>query len=285
MKCQQCGHENPESAIVCEQCNAELVKEEGVLTATEMEETPQEEANKEEVKTDPVKIPKPKITIKPETKEKFGNACKEAMHFIGQTILHPKQEMQKISWGAMGVVALCIAVVNILWLYILQRGLITALTIMTQFMPIHMPIKMSSLVTILGGMIMTVVIVILLAMLVMIGQASHKERVNVKLSVANAMDIYLVPTLLLLISTVVAAFWFNAGLVCFIVVFIALFMNVVFLFKESNSYLAYFVVTIAIVALLFVVIFVIQQCCVSWTINGANMETFFKNIFTYYFSM
>lgn len=277
MKCQQCGYENPDSATVCEQCQTELVKEEGNLTATAVEtneETPKKE-----------KKPLPKITIKPETKEKVGHAMKEALHYIVQMILHPKQEIEMLSWGAMGFITLCIAFVHILWLYILQKGCLTMITMMTYFMPVRLPIKMSLFSTIMGGILITVIVLALIAVLVAISQMSNKEKFNIKRCVTKAINIHLVPTMLLLIGTVIAAFWFNAGIVCFVVVFIALFMNIVFLFKNSNTYLAYIVVTLAMVLLIVTVFYIIRYCISTWTINGADIDTFFDSIIHYYFSV
>lgn len=261
-RCEGCGFENPDDAVVCEQCQKPL-------TATVTgEEGKQAEAPSAHGKNKQREIRMPKINISDETKAQVKNIFGEALQYIGDTILHPGKTSYEIQGGALGCIGIIMGLISMLWLYIVQRGLQMAI-----FSTVASRIHMSWLYTLLFGLALTLMLLVVSFIIALLAQFVQKSKKSVKTAAVEAVHTCIIPMTLLLISTIIAAFWFTAGIFCFCVVFVAYIMNIVLLFGSHQNYLSYVAVTIALSLVLFATALMVAQLIRQWTLDGYPLNS------------
>ena len=274
MKCPTCGKTVAKSAKVCKHCDADLLAKESKLEKTEevvevVEEVtttgPAVEKNDRKLKL---------VTIKPETTEKVKTSFTNAFKYISHAILHPSAEKIPMDLPQIACVNGIHAIIYILWLYIIQKGLLEAMNIYDA----SGPARISSLSTVVGGIVLACGLLALVSFIVFIKDFVRKEKIEVVGILQDATHILLVPSMLLLLATIVAAFWFSIGVFFFCVTFVSLLMNVVLLFKDNNNYFSYIIVSVTIAVMIFLIYYVLSSCVENWTIAGHRVGDMLKNI-------
>ena len=273
MKCPACGKTIAKKVKVCKHCGVELLDGELVVVETDdVNETVNEPMVDEEVKQK-AKL----VSIKPETMEKAKDSLTNAFQYIFHTIAHPSAEKMPLDLTQVICVDGIISIVYILWLYILQRGVL-------EIIPIYDatgPARISSIATILGGIALALGMVVLVGFIVAINKFVKKEKLDIIGILQDTTHIILVPSMLLLLATIVAAFWFQIGVFLFCVTFVSLLMNIVLLFKDNNNYFSYIVVSVTIALMIFLIYYVLGYCVESWTIAGNRVGDMLQNLFPF----
>ena len=274
MKCPTCGKTVAKKASVCKHCGVDLLAKEPtnevVEIVTEVVEEPVVTEHSEK---------KPKfISIKPETTEKVKTNFLNAFKYIAHAITHPSAEKMPLDLTQIICVDSIIAIVYILWLYIVQRGML--LTYIKGYDEIALT-KISSVTTIIGGIALVFGLVLLVSFIVAIKNFVRKEKIDLISILQDATHILLVPSMLLLLATVIAAFWFSIGVFFFCVTFVSLFMNIVLLFKDNNNYFSYIIVSITIAMMIFLIYYVLYFCAENWTASGQKIGDILKGLIMY----
>mgnify|MGYP004444749787 CR=1 FL=1 len=274
MKCPNWGFENADTAKFCEKCGEPFAEKEETPVETPAEQPqPEPETQPEEEKTEPkAKKQAPKIQISDETKQKISAEAGNTFKYLGRTILHPSVKQYDTSWSTFGIVTLMMWIVNWLWLYIMERGLIQ-----TIFGPVSGEVKNSMLLSSGYAFLMAIVFVFAASLLAFITQFINKDRKSFKRAVADGVHVCVVPTVLLLVATVVGAFWYTIGMYCVFVAFIAFFMNLVQLFAGHQNYLSYILVTLTMTAIMIAFVWIGAQVIGGWEIGGMKLAELLQN--------
>jgi len=277
MKCAKCGHENPETNVVCEVCGQPLVDESvssPITLTTEPDLTDLDEvigntptAQAPEAKEEPVaepeatepteedekeskftmpKVNMPKIHISDETKKTILGALKESVTYFGYSVIHPGKTKYQVDGKSLGVIGLYSVIINWLFLYIVQRGL--QQSFLSGF---SAKVTSSFGLTFLYAVLMSLLFWVVGLLLGCVATLIQKEKISIKHALVDATHVTIIPMVLLLAATVISAFFFKVGFICYSVVFIAYLMNIMMLFKNAQNYISYLAVTVVISLALF----------------------------------
>ena len=211
-----------------------------------------------------------KPLLKPETKQKIYANLSGAGKYVWNTILHPGTPNENVSTSASLIVDVFFIVIEYIWLYVVQRGLVNWIASGLPGMPkglftlvsTNLTFRMNSLYTFLGSLELALGILLIMTIMTIIANMKRKKNVNLFVCMKSATHFLIIPELLLLVSSIIMAFSFGLGVIALAISMIVFFMNIVLMFKDNYDYVSYLTVIIGLTLILLLSYAVFSQCWV-----------------------
>ena len=211
-----------------------------------------------------------KPLLKPETKQKISANLSNAGKYVWNTILHPGTPNENVSTSASLIVDVFFIVIEYIWLYVVQRGLVNWIASGLPGMPkglftlvsTNLTFRMNSLYTFLGSLELALGILLIMTIMTIIANMKRKKNVNLFVCMKSATHFLIIPELLLLVSSIIMAFSFGLGVIALAISMIVFFMNIVLMFKDNYDYVSYLTVIIGLTLILLLSYAVFSQCWV-----------------------